>query len=372
MPAILCHLENVKIAISDNFHLSVPDLKVGRGTIAVLIGPNGCGKSTLARLLCRIEGGERTTSTTMQLPIPAPVMVWQTLNLFPLTVQRNVSLVKKSGFDAILKYFNLWVRRDQFADDLSGGERQKLAIARSLAVDAEMIVIDEPTSSLDGRSVEDLVVLLGVYSGNEMEDDDEYLKSLSSGDAGGGRRSVLVVTHDLRFVRLISRYASVRVFSITEDPNREYGEPRFVLHAGSQGEGYTIAQVHSSPPNLFTADFFGLSNVVGFTSAAGEPRGPEDFCSRYIQESVGCFVMLDKAILVDPIPFSGSAPPHYWKGTLVGKEYIGSQKRARLSVHGQHGPYEISVPEGCLPADAREVAVRFDLNNRAAWSIVQP
>jgi hypothetical protein len=295
-------------------------------------------------------------------------MVWQSLNLFPLTVRRNVDIVKPSGGDVALRYFKLWVLRNTHADSLSGGERQKLAIARSLVTEADLIVLDEPTSSLDSRSVHELVNVIGAYTSHNTYATDEYLSTLrGTGEQQPG--AILIITHDLRFVRMLGRFERLRLISIADDRTPTGNTTGFVVNGGSNGEGYGIDDVHTRPPDLFTADFFGVANVIGFTAAVGRPRGPEDFCARYIPEAVGWMVLHDEAVTVLEKPDDGSMQGQL-NAVLLGWEYVGSQKRARLSVSGRFGPFELTVPNEVIPASTSQMVVSFDMSDPSAWSIV--
>src|SRR3982074_1150472 len=96
----LIDIANAQLVIGRRLHLTVREMRIPRGTIAIILGPNGSGKSTLARYLCRINGAERVSVAREMRPHPAAVMVWQALNLFPLTVRGNIEIVKPKGGDA--------------------------------------------------------------------------------------------------------------------------------------------------------------------------------------------------------------------------------------------------------------------------------
>jgi ABC-type cobalamin/Fe3+-siderophores transport system ATPase subunit len=369
---LTCDIENIEISIPQRLRLVAQALKIRRGTIAVLTGPNGSGKSTLGRYICRIVGVEKVIVRREIRPNPAPVMVWQSLNLFPMTVRKNISIVRKAGFDPALRFFNVWVHRDVNADNLSGGERQKLAIARSFVTDADMIAFDEPTSSLDGRTIEDLVGIIGAYTGHEVNRTEEYV-TLMRKHRADLQGCVLIITHDLRFVRMLSRFERLRVFSVTDDPARPFGRPHYVVNSGTLGEGYTIEQVHEVPPDLFTADFFSVPNVIGFTSAAERPRGPEDFCSRNVQDAVGWIVLRDSAIQIRAKAEGDRYESPNWQASIIGTEYLGGQKRVRLSVTGQHGLYEISVPDSAVSEKhVADLVINFNLANERDWPMIAP
>jgi NitT/TauT family transport system ATP-binding protein len=151
--------------------LRAVNLSIGRGEFICLIGPSGCGKSTLLRMF----GGFEMPSTGRVLmngePIAGPGpdrgMVFQDYGLFPwLTVRRNVGFgpaargLPRAQVDALADRFVSMIGLDRFADayphQLSGGMKQRVAIARVLANDAAVILMDEPFGALDAMTREHL------------------------------------------------------------------------------------------------------------------------------------------------------------------------------------------------------------------------
>jgi NitT/TauT family transport system ATP-binding protein len=140
------------------------DLDVAPGELVCLLGPSGCGKSTLLNAIAGFSPPTRGTVVANGRPVagPAPdrAMVFQEYALFPwMTVERNVAFgleVKgasraeiRERVDALLAKLHLEDFRDRFPKDLSGGMRQRVAIARVLAIDAPMLLMDEPFGALD-------------------------------------------------------------------------------------------------------------------------------------------------------------------------------------------------------------------------------
>jgi len=152
------------------------DLEVSSGEVLAIIGPSGSGKSTLLRCINYLEqpsGGTITVGSTTinaaQLVSRTELsslrrrvgMVFQSFNLFPhMSVLRNVSLAQervlgRSRAEAdersmqLLGRVGLAEKAAQFPGRCSGGQQQRIAIARALALDPEVMLFDEPTSALD-------------------------------------------------------------------------------------------------------------------------------------------------------------------------------------------------------------------------------
>ncbi len=172
---VLLELQHVvkSYGIGEKQFVAVNDinLKLCSGEFTCLLGPSGCGKSTLLRI---ITGLNRATSGTVfyrGLPItgvnPHATIVFQTFALYPwLTVQDNVQVALKARGVAVaarteraLKLIDT-VGLDGFESayprELSGGMRQKVGFARAMAVEPELLCLDEPFSALDVLSAEAL------------------------------------------------------------------------------------------------------------------------------------------------------------------------------------------------------------------------
>ncbi|MET3131557.1 NitT/TauT family transport system ATP-binding protein [Oxalobacteraceae bacterium GrIS 1.11] len=140
------------------------DLDIASGEFVCLLGPSGCGKSTL---LNAIAGFARPTSGQILVdgrpvtgPGPERGMVFQEYALFPwMTIERNIAFgleiagrpapAIKERVDLLLKMLGLQEFRARFPKDLSGGMRQRVAIARVLALDSPIMLMDEPFGALD-------------------------------------------------------------------------------------------------------------------------------------------------------------------------------------------------------------------------------
>ena len=178
-PRIRC--TDVNVYYGEKHAIKNISLDVGKGEVLAMIGPSGCGKSTFLRCInrmndtvssCRVTGeilldGEDINGRHIDVvPLRARVsMVFQKPNPFPKSIYENVAfgpkihglVQSKAELDEIveasLRKANLWDEVKDRLDDpglgLSGGQQQRLCIARSIAIEPEVILMDEPCSALD-------------------------------------------------------------------------------------------------------------------------------------------------------------------------------------------------------------------------------
>lgn len=151
------------------------DLVVSEGEIVSIIGPNGAGKSTLLKAIMGllnisagrffIEGIEKTNSPTHKIVNEGVGYVPQVENVFPsLTIEENLEMgswsLGKKGKQSIEKLFQdfplLNERRKEKAGNLSGGQRQILALARALVTSPKLLLLDEPSAGLSPLAIDDV------------------------------------------------------------------------------------------------------------------------------------------------------------------------------------------------------------------------
>src|SRR5664279_1596345 len=169
----LVQLQHVTQAYNKQKFVAVHDinLSVTEGEFVVLLGPSGCGKSTLLRIITGLqhptEGQVIYRGEELKGVNPHAAIVFQTFALFPwLTVQENVEIALKArGVDqeqrtkralALLDKVGLDGFETAYPRELSGGMRQKVGFARAMAVEPELLCLDEPFSALDVLSAESL------------------------------------------------------------------------------------------------------------------------------------------------------------------------------------------------------------------------
>ncbi|MBL8665180.1 MAG: ABC transporter ATP-binding protein [Candidatus Odyssella sp.] len=170
------------------------DLRIGHDEFVAIVGASGCGKSTLLNLVAGFEhptsGTVRVDGAAVTRPGPDRGVVFQQSALFPwLTVRQNIAFgpslaanrartIRAPGVDQLLKRVGLAAFADHFPSQLSGGMRQRAAIASVLTIDPGVLLMDEPFGALDAltRSL--------------MQD---FLLELWEEN----RKTVLLVTHDI-------------------------------------------------------------------------------------------------------------------------------------------------------------------------------
>lgn len=137
-----------RVTVLEDFSLGVYP-----GEITCLVGASGCGKSTLVRVIAGIESfDEGCLSSRVARPGPRVGFLPQDDSLLPwLTAAQNVSLLERGGEDTspLLEALGLLPCADRFPHELSGGMCQRVLIARVLAMQPQLLLLDEPLQSLD-------------------------------------------------------------------------------------------------------------------------------------------------------------------------------------------------------------------------------
>jgi ABC-type nitrate/sulfonate/bicarbonate transport system ATPase subunit len=199
------------------------DLEVGDGEFVCLLGPSGCGKSTLlntmAGFLSPTRGEIKVDGEVVRKPDPRRIFVFQERGVFPwLTVEGNIgfglSRLPKAEREQRIAHYVKMVGLEGFEktypQDLSGGMKQRVEVARALAVNPDMLLLDEPFGALD--SITRLIMrgeLLRIW---EAE-----------------RKTIIFVTHDIdEAVQLADRVVvmSARPATIQQIVNIDIAHPR--------------------------------------------------------------------------------------------------------------------------------------------------
>ena len=225
-------MRGVRKSFGANTVLDGIDLDVAPGEVITLIGASGSGKSTLLRCCNLLEPSDDGTILFDGDDIAEPGldadpirrrigMVFQSFNLFPhMSVTKNVAIgprkvlgIDKTTANAnaveLLTRLGLADRADAYPDQLSGGQQQRVAIARSLAMEPDVMLLDEITSALDPELVGEVLDVVRGLKADGM--------------------TMLFATHEMTFAREISdRVCFLHKGQIFEQgpPEQIFGEPQ--------------------------------------------------------------------------------------------------------------------------------------------------
>ena len=201
------HLEKVNKWYDDFHVLKDIDLIVNKGQKIVICGPSGSGKSTMIRCINRLEAHQKGTIVVHGTELTNDLknidlirknvgMVFQQFNLFPhLSVIDNISLApiwvkkmpKKEAEEIAMNYLEkvkIPEQAHKFPGQLSGGQQQRVAIARSLAMNPDIMLFDEPTSALDPEMIKEVLDVMIQLAEEGM--------------------TMLVVTHEMGFAKTVA------------------------------------------------------------------------------------------------------------------------------------------------------------------------
>lgn len=221
-------VSNVSKSHGDHHTLRCVNLEISQGEIAVICGPSGAGKTSLLRVIngldmvdagdVIVDGQHLSSSKTDLSSLRAKIgMVFQHLNLYPhMTVLKNIMLAPQkvkqiAALEArelamrLLTRVGLEHKRDAYPAQLSGGEMQRVAIARSLAMDPKILLLDEPTSALDPELTKDILDLV-----TDLAKDDI---------------TMVVVTHEM----VLAHRIADRIIFMDEGQIIEVGKPSDVV-----------------------------------------------------------------------------------------------------------------------------------------------
>jgi ABC-type nitrate/sulfonate/bicarbonate transport system ATPase subunit len=214
-------LHDINFEVEDAYSAEGRDI----GEFRVLLGPSGCGKSTILRMIAGLDHPDKGQVLVNSQPVTGPGrdrgMVFQKYTSFPwLTIAENISYgmkingvpesEQKKTVKHLMEAVGLVGFEKAYPDTLSGGMQQRVAIARTLAVRPQVILMDEPFGALDAQSRSDMQhLLLRIW--------DETAST------------VLFVTHDVEeSIYLADRIfiLSARPGTIVEDVPVPFGRPR--------------------------------------------------------------------------------------------------------------------------------------------------
>ncbi len=230
-------------------------LEIQSGTLIALLGPSGSGKSTLLRLISGLETpdsgkiwltGEDATHRSVQDRNIG--FVFQHYALFKhLTVRKNIAFALelkktsskqvKARVDELLELVQLQGLGDRYPSQLSGGQRQRVALARALAVEPNVLLLDEPFGALDAKVRKDLRLWL-----RRLHDEVHV--------------TTVFVTHD-------------------QEEAMEVADEIVIMNKGKVEQVGSPAQIYDHPASAFVMSFIGPVNVLPSTSRIFQANGFE-------------------------------------------------------------------------------------------------
>jgi NitT/TauT family transport system ATP-binding protein len=239
----------------DVYALQAIDLEVARGEFVCLLGPSGCGKSTLLNAVAGFSlptaGAIEVEGAAITAPGPDRGMVFQEYALFPwMTVAQNVAFgleirgepkaAIQEKVDALLELLHLQDFRKRYPKDLSGGMRQRVAIARVLALDSPILLMDEPFGALDALTRRTL--------------QDELLRLWTE-----LKKTILFVTHSIEEALYLADRTVVMTYrpgTIKRDLAVDLPRPRDVASPGFNALKKELSQLLMEEQSRHTQDEF--------------------------------------------------------------------------------------------------------------------
>ncbi len=235
-------LDHVTKRFGDTVALDDTSLQIAAGELFFLLGPSGCGKSTLLRLIAglheptsgRLYFGERDV-TDLGTEKRNAVMCFQSYALWPhMTVRENVRFglnVRKfpkdqqaDKVDSVLRLVRMEPYADRKPNQLSGGQQQRVALARAIAVEPDVLLLDEPLSNLDAK-----------------------------------------LRHEMRSeIRRICKTSGLTTIYVTHDQKEalSVADRIAVLKDGRVMQVGTPGELYHAPATAFVADFVGQTNLI--------------------------------------------------------------------------------------------------------------
>ncbi len=316
-------LQGISLSFGKTHVLKGIDLKIESGEFFAFLGPSGCGKTTLIRLIAGFESaqagqvfiGEQEVSHLP--PWRRNVgMVFQSYALWPhMTVRKNVAfgLEEKhmprneinKRVDAALDLVDLLDLADRRPSQISGGQQQRVALARTVVIEPQVLLLDEPLSNLDAK--------LRVQMRRELRQLQQKL-SLTT----------IFVTHDQEEANTTSD----RIAVINDGIIQQIGSPM---------------DLYDQPANRFVADFLGTTNFIDgrlkesgntiqFHADNGEVIPMHDILLDSSYRDHCSLVVRPQNVTINTDTEIEAADKIRLKGTIIGKEFLGSTIRYRVNV----------------------------------------
>jgi putative spermidine/putrescine transport system ATP-binding protein len=310
------------------------DLTMAAGELIALLGPSGCGKTTTLRLLAGLEDADAGTITVggkdithLRASKRDMGMVFQAYSLFPhLTVRQNVAFglrlrrvspgQRDSRAMEMLELVGLTTQAGRYPHQLSGGQQQRVALARALAIEPQVLLLDEPLSALDAKvraQLRDQIRRIQLEVGI----------------------TTLFVTHDQEEALAIAD----RVGVMREGRIEQLAPP---------------TEVYSRPATAFVAEFVGLSNRLAGTVSGSTVtvRGRElPLVDTATPAGPVTAMIRPEAVTLASDPSGESGP---LRGAVISSTFLGATSRVTVDLGDVTVIAQLSTAEASqLPAGSR-------------------
>ena len=338
--AVSVRLEGINLSFGKTHVLKGIDLQIEPGEFFAFLGPSGCGKTTLLRLIAGFESAQtgQVIIGGKEVSYLPPWqrnlgMVFQSYALWPhMTIRKNVAFGLEerhvsrreinTRVDRALDLVGLLELADRRPSQLSGGQQQRVALARTIVIEPQVLLLDEPLSNLDAK--------LRVQMRRELR---QLQRKLSL--------TTIFVTHDQEEANTTAD----RIAVINDGIVQQIGTPM---------------DLYDKPANLFVANFLGVANVVAGSMEAADGR----FIFRSSDGAVvvpvtdglkgaGSIIFRPQNLTIQKQDAEAMPGAIQLPGTVEHKEFLGSVVRYQVSVGGHlllvdapHQRGEPAMPEG--------------------------
>ena len=334
-------VQNLSHSINNKKILNNINFTLKKDSISCILGPTGSGKTTFLKLIAGLEkaqsgkiiiNGEEVSSVKKHLQTEKRKIgfLFQDYALFPhLTVKQNLEYpinYKNSDYkiEDIIDLIKLPNSLNKYPHELSGGEQQRVALARSIISNPDLLLLDEPFSSLDLNLRE------------EVRDDTLHLLQKSN-------VSTIIVTHDPFEAMFISNQINIMNTS------------------GNIVQSGTPEQLYNNPKNSYVTEFFGETNKfkgVVNNSIVRTPVGKIKVPDNLENKNVEIHIRPKGIKLIEqPTPVNGI------KGTVMASKLIGSFSFIHLSVLDDNNEIvhvHSHMPPGFNPKQSSAVEIEID------------
>jgi ABC-type Fe3+/spermidine/putrescine transport system ATPase subunit len=352
-------------------------LEVSKGEIVALLGPSGCGKTTLLRIIAGLETIDAGKLLLLNQDLShVPVhkrgfgMVFQDFALFPhMTVAENVSFGlrmeqwksrdQRSRIQEMLDLVGLSGFGDRPVHTLSGGEQQRVALARSLAPSPRLLLLDEPLGALDRalreRLMSELRAILKragrLTKAPKMtlkQNDKSFLEDSFTEQSSDSAITTIYVTHDQE-----------EAFAIADRV--------IIMNSGRVEQQGSPVELFGHPQSTFVARFLGMDNLLPARVVSVDPPVVSTEIGQFIVASIPEHAEQDLTLLIRPdagrlIDASEDAI-NILSGQLTNISFRGRHQVATIQVPSTDGGYRLRLwfeSRVTLPTDSPSLRVKLN------------